>query len=587
MVQTKLSRKEIHCQLCVIGGGISGFCAAIAAAREGISVVLVHDRPVLGGNASSEIRMSIGGIRDMRYREGGIMEELFLENAAHNPYSRYPLWDIVLYSMIMREKNIRLMLNCTCLDAECEDDRITSVDCYMMPSQTWYTVYADQFADCSGDSILAPLTGAHYRAGRDGKAAFGEATAPDAPDHCTMGNSIMMQLERSKYAEPFTEPDWAEHFTKDHIPLDHWTRDHSFNSGYSTNFWWMERGGTKDTIADADEIRHSLLSLALGVYGHLKNEHPDTCSDLTINWLGALPGKRESRRYVGPHTLTANDISANRSYPDTVAYGGWPMDNHDPRGFDNDGPGNVCYPVPMPYQIPLRCLYSENIHNLWFAGRNISVSHEALTSTRVSATCALLGQAAGTAAAEAIQKKCDPRQFTQSDVDNIRRILLLRDCYLPGATIPHSPAMESLHITGTAEHPTLAARGITRALDESFCTAVAGGMLTYAFPAERYLQSVELYFDSDFERTTCTDRPWMAGSIMNVHSPVEPYPMRLPQTLPKAFEITTPEGFVHTVTNNIHRHVSIPINESASAVTFHLLETTGNERIAIHAMELL
>ena len=583
MVQTKLYQKEVRCELCVIGGGISGFCTAIAAAREGISVVLVHDRPVLGGNASSEIRMSIGGIRDMRYREGGITEELFLENAAHNPYSRYPLWDIVLYNMIVREKNIRLLLNCTCLNAECDQDRITSVDCYMMPSQTWYTIHAKQFADCSGDSILAPLTGAHFRMGSDGKAAFGEATAPDTADHCTMGNSIMMQLERSAYTEPFTEPDWADHFGSDHISLQHGTRDHSFADNYSTNFWWMERGGTKDTISDADEIRHSLLSLALGVYGHLKNEHADTCSDLTINWLGALPGKRESRRYVGPHTLTANDISANRSYPDTVAYGGWPMDDHDPRGFDNNGPGCVCYPVPMPYQIPLRCLYSENIKNLWFAGRNISVSHEALTSTRVSATCALLGQAAGTAAAAAIQKQCDPHEFTQSDVDDIRRTLLLRDCYLPEATIPHGPAMDQIDIMGTAANTALAARG----LDDTFCSASSGDTLTYAFPAARYIQSVELYFDSDFERSTCTDRPWMAGSIMNVHSPVEPYRMSLPQTLPKAFEITTPEGFVFTVTDNIHRHVSIPIKGAASAVTFRLLETTGNERIAIHAMELL
>lgn len=587
MIHPSLNRIRLQTDLCVIGGGISGFCAAIAAAREGISVILVHDRPVLGGNASSEIRMSIGGIRDMRYREGGILEELFLKNAAMNPYSRYPLWDVVLYDMIMREKNIKLLLNCSCLNASCENNCIQSVDCYMMPSQTWYTIQAKHFADCSGDSILAPLTGAHFMHGREAKETFGESNAPVTADKYTMGNSILMQLEHTEMPEPFTEPDWADHYVTDDISLQHWTRDHSFSQNYSTNFWWMERGGMQDTITNADEIRHSLYALALGVYGHLKNSHSDTCSNLTLHWLGALPGKRESRRYRGPFVLTSNDITSDRSYPDAVAYGGWPMDNHDPRGFDNPGPGNVCYPVPMPYQIPLRCLYSENIDNLWFAGRNISVSHEALTSTRVSATCALLGQAVGTAAAFATKQQLKPRELSQAHIDEIRQTLLLRDCYLPNTNISHAKVMQNMDISGTCVKPSCAANGKTRSIDSAFCSVCAGDTLTYHFHESRRIESVELYFNSDFERKTCTDHLEMAGSIMNVHSPLKEYRMSLPKTLAKSFEITTPEGFSCKINNNIYRHVHVPIRNFATSITFRLLETTGNEAIALYAMELI
>jgi len=546
----------------------------------------VHDRPVLGGNASSEIRMSIGGARDMRWREGGLMEEIFLENAAHNPYSRYPLWDIVLYDFIKREPNIKLLLNCTCTDAECSGDTVVSVDCWMMPSQTWYKIRAGHFADCSGDSILAPLTGALYTSGREGKAVFGEENAVDSSDAYTMGNSILMQLEHTEYPESFTEPDWAEHFSADSEPLKHWTRDHSFGDGFSTNFWWMERGGTKDTIGDADEIRDSLLSLALGVYGHIKNDHADKCSDLTINWLGALPGKRESRRYRGAYTLTASDITADRSYPDTIAYGGWPMDNHDPRGFDNDGPGNVCYQVPIPYSIPLRCLYSANVANLWFAGRNISVSHEALTSTRVSATCALLGQAVGEAAAFALRENVLPRDFTTDIVENIKRTLMLRDAYIPGGHIAHADVMNGAVISGGGENPEYAAHGDIRGADGGAWKASAGDALTYTLPEKRYIHTLEIYFDSDFERTTCTDRPWMGGSIMNVHSPVQTYRMSLPRTLADSFEVTTPEGFKSSAAGNIYRHVSVKIECEASSVTFRLIKTTGEQTINIYCAEL-
>ena len=162
-----LNRKIIECDLCVIGGGLAGMCAAVSAAREGASVVLMHERPVLGGNASSEIRMWICGAQGKNNRETGIIEEIALENLYRNPTKNYAVWDTVLYDFVKREKNITLLLNCSCLDAKCENNKILSVKGWQMTSETFHTVYAKYYADCSGDSILAPLTGAKFMLGRE------------------------------------------------------------------------------------------------------------------------------------------------------------------------------------------------------------------------------------------------------------------------------------------------------------------------------------------------------------------------------------------------------------------------------------
>ncbi|MBQ9746997.1 MAG: FAD-dependent oxidoreductase, partial [Clostridia bacterium] len=179
-----LQKKILECDLCVIGGGMSGMSAAISAAREGISVVLMHERPVLGGNASSEIRMWICGAHGDNNRETGIIEEIALENMYRNPTKSYAVWDTVLYDFVKREKNITLLLNCTCMDAEIErgafpfgrDRCIRRVTGYQMTPQTFIDVEAKYFADCSGDSVLAPLAGAEFRMGREGRDDHGEPT---------------------------------------------------------------------------------------------------------------------------------------------------------------------------------------------------------------------------------------------------------------------------------------------------------------------------------------------------------------------------------------------------------------------------
>ena len=193
-----LRTDRISCDLCVVGGGMSGLAAAVSAAREGLHVVLMQERPMLGGNASSEIRMWICGAHGQDNRETGIGEEIELENMYRNPTKSFAIWDTVLYDFVRREKNIRLLLNCTCMDASCENGeyphgrsiKIKSVTGYQMTTQRFFSVEARFFADCSGDSILAPLCGANFRFGREAAAEFGETTSVVTADRKTMGMSI-------------------------------------------------------------------------------------------------------------------------------------------------------------------------------------------------------------------------------------------------------------------------------------------------------------------------------------------------------------------------------------------------------------
>ena len=204
-----LLKKEYRTEFCVVGGGLAGLAAALSAARHGTRVVLIQDRPVLGGNASSEIRMWVGGAKGKGNREGGLVEEWMLENYFFNPNAKFTLWDTVLYDSAIREKNLTMLLNSSVLDAECEDGVIKSVTAWQSNAETFHTVYADYFADCSGDSILAPLSGAEFRYGREAKSEFGESIPPDVADRKTMGMSCLFQIRETDHKVSFTPPDWA------------------------------------------------------------------------------------------------------------------------------------------------------------------------------------------------------------------------------------------------------------------------------------------------------------------------------------------------------------------------------------------
>ena len=337
---------EHEADLCVVGGGLAGTCAAVAAARRGIRVVLMQDRPVLGGNASGEIRMWVCGAHGDNNRETGIIEEMELENFYRNTGLSYSVWDSVVYEKAMLEPNLTLLLNCTCQEAMMEGRRIAAVKGWQMTSETYHTVRAALFADCSGDSILAPLTGAEFRLGRESRAEFGEPIAPELADRRTMGNSCLFQIRETDRPQPFIPPEWAYVFpTDDDMPF----REHHIG----TNYWWIELGGDRDSIHDADALRHELLRIALGVWDHVKNRGDHGADNWVLDWIGFLPGKRESRRYVGDVIITQQDVEAGGPFQDIVAYGGWTMDDHFPAGFGHkESYPTIHHPAPSPWGIP-------------------------------------------------------------------------------------------------------------------------------------------------------------------------------------------------------------------------------------------
>ena len=248
-----MKAKQMSCDLCVIGGGLAGMFAAIAAARHGRQVVLIHDRPVFGGNASSEVRMWPMGAHGKSRRETGLFEEMLLNNMYRNPTRSYAIWDSVLFEIVKQQPRLTALLNCSVWGAEMADSsRICSVSAWQLTTYQQFVIRAEIFIDCSGDSILAELTGAKYRMGREARAEFGEAAAPLEADKKTMGSSCLLQARQTGVPIPYIPPLWARKIP-DESQLS--TRPHQPDQFRDNNFWWMELGGEEDTIADAKKIR--------------------------------------------------------------------------------------------------------------------------------------------------------------------------------------------------------------------------------------------------------------------------------------------------------------------------------------------
>ena len=571
----------IHHQadLCVIGGGMAGLCAAVAAARHGAKVVLMQDRPVLGGNASSEIRMWICGAqrssRSANMRETGILEEIELENLRRNPGPNYSIWDSVLYEKAQYQENLTLLLNCACMEAQMDGSRIVGVKGWQATAQTTHIVKAKLFADCSGDSVLAPLTGAECRVGREAQAEFGESIAPEEADSKTMGMSCLLQLRETPEKTTFTPPDWAYMFpTDDDLP---WA-DHGLHS----NFWWIELGGEDDSIHDTEKLRDELLKIAFGVWDHIKNRGDHDADNWDLDWVGFLPGKRESRRYVGDHILTQNDVEAEGKFDDLVAYGGWSMDDHFPAGFRyRGGHPTIYHPAPSPYGIPYGCLYSRNIENLLFAGRNISVTHTALSSTRVMATCAVLGQAVGTAAALAVRDGVAPREVP---VAELQRALTEDDCYLPWHAREIPSLTKHAALTSSAEDIENLRNGIDRPVGERDNGVYfhADEYATYTFKRPESITQLRFVFDSSLNREI---------KNMPCNYPLKETRWHTPESLVRDFRVEISEdgeNFAEflTITGNYQRLVKLPVRACAKAIRFVPLSTWGAEKIHVFAWDI-
>lgn len=425
---------DLHCDFLVAGGGMAGVCAALSAARTGARVVLVQNRSRLGGNASSEVRMHIVGASCHRsrlgWRESGILEELRLEDAKHNPQWSFELWDLLLYDKVVSEPNITLLLDTSVFRAVVSDNRIREVWARSDLTETLYRIEAALFADCTGDCRLGVEAGAAYVVGHESRDKYNEVRAPKTAGTETLGSSILFMAKDYGYPIPFTPPPWARKVQAEQLRL---RKIRSWEYGY----WWIEWGGEDDAIRNNEAIRKELLSIVLGVWDYIKNsgDHPDS-ANWGMDWIGMIPGKRASRRFVGPHVLTEQDLlGMNGSFEDAVAVGGWPFDDHPPGGFDAvDLVPSDSQNIKNVYGIPLRALYSVNIANLFMAGRNISASHVAFTSTRVMGTCAVEGQAIGTAAALCAARNMTPQALYEDKelLKQYQQQLLRDDQTIPG-----------------------------------------------------------------------------------------------------------------------------------------------------------
>lgn len=427
----------------ITGGGLSGVCAAIAAARQGIKVILIQDRPVLGGNASSEVRLWILGAtshmgNNNRWsREGGIIDEILVENMYRNKEGNPVILDTIILEKVMNEGNITLLLNTAVYDIEkTSGNSIAKVMAFCSQNQIFYEIEGTLFCDASGDGIVAYRAGAGFRVGAEDKLQYGEKFAPDTIEYGDLlGHSIYFYSKDAGKPIKYIAPDYA---LKDITQIPRFEQIRTDEHG--CKYWWLEYGGRLNTIRQTEDIKWELWSVVYGVWDYIKNsgKFPEA-ENLTLEWVGGIPGKRESRRFAGYYTLIQQDIIEQKHFDDTIAFGGWAIDLHPADGVYSDKGGCIQYHSKGIYEIPYRCYVSRDIDNLFFAGRNISASHVAHGSSRVMATSAFGGQAVGTAAAQCIKKGKLPADIRQpNEMAELQQLLNISGQSIPGVALDHT-----------------------------------------------------------------------------------------------------------------------------------------------------
>ena len=411
-----LRRDTIQADLVVVGGGLAGTCAAIAAARSGISVVLVQDRPVLGGNASSEVRLwglgatSHQGNNNRWAREGGIVDEILVENLFRNREGNPIFFDALLLEKVQLEPNIRLLLNTAACGVElAEPGKIAAVQAFCSQNSTLYDLRAPLFCDASGDGIVGFQAGAAFRMGAEAADEFNEGFAPDRGFGELLGHTIYFYSKDVGQPVKFVAPAFA---LKDITQIPKFKEIKLHHHG--CNFWWIEFGVRLDTIHETENIKWELWKIVYGIWDYVKNsgEFPGA-ETKTLEWVGTIPGKRESRRFEGDTMLTQRDVVEQTHHADAVAIGGWSLDLHPADAVYGKGPSCTQWHSKGVYGIPYRCYYSRNVANLFLAGRLISSSHVAFGSSRVMLTCAHGGVAVGVAAAQCTRDRLLPRDLTE------------------------------------------------------------------------------------------------------------------------------------------------------------------------------
>lgn len=522
----------------IVGGGMSGLCAALACARQGIDTALVNSRPMLGGNASSEIRIHISGAdqgtKQPDYAEGGIVYELMLENKSRNENFSYSIWDMILFEAAQKQEHLTVYHNTVMYDCETEGQRITAINCVQETTEMRLRLWANIFVDATGNGTLGYYAGAEYRMGSEAKSEFHEPHAPKEPNNDRMGNTIMMLAKDLGHPVNFQKPAFAKHLTEKQLakrihcrdmrdqidvsglpdPEEYKRTSMTSSAASDYGYWWCElMGSGDDIIPEFEKIRDDLMAYAYGIWDHIKNNdehvHDHHSENLALDWVGALPGMRESRRLEGDYMLNENDVLEHRVFEDAVCYGGWCVDLHAPHGLlDEDRLPSDCGFYKGVYTIPYRSYYSRNIDNLMFAGRDISASRLAMASARIIGCCAIGGEAVGLAAARCIRHKVDPRGLAPY-IREVQQDILRDGGYLPGFKNedPDDLARTAIFSASSFKpgcEPEKVANGISRKIGNEMNGWVSDGLapegetLTMSLRKPATLRELRFVFHSDF-----------------------------------------------------------------------------------------
>ena len=404
----------------VAGGGVAGMCAAVAAARLGLKVALIHNRPILGGNNSSEVRVHLGGsIECGPYPNLGNMIKEFGHTKKGNamPAENYEDWK--KHEFVEAEKNVSLFLNCHVTGVEKDGEKIEALLARDINTGKLMRFSAPLFADCTGDANVGYLAGADYRVGRESFAETAEPGAVEVADSQVMGSSVQWNTVKKTESSPFPVFEYGKVFTEESVQK------------VKKGEWTWETGMLRDQGFEAERVRDHGLLVVYSNWSYLKNrsEVKAQYDSLALDWVAYIAGKRESRRLLGDHILNQNDIFNEVPYEDGTVATSWSIDLHypDPANtafFPGEEFKAICTQEYVEiYPIPYRCLYSRNITNLFMAGRNISVTHVALGTVRVMRTTAMMGEVVGMAASVCHENVCQPRDVYTSYLEQLKDLM--------------------------------------------------------------------------------------------------------------------------------------------------------------------
>ncbi len=404
----------------VIGGGIAGTCAAISGARSGLKVALIQDRPVLGGNNSSEARVHLGGRINLGQYEalGDVVKEIGPERQGNARPAEYYEDDKIL-RVVRMEKNIELFLNYRAFAIEKEGNKITTVTARNTETSEELKFSAPVFVDCTGDGTIGYLAGADYRMGREGKDETGEEKAPEKADKMTMGSSVQWYSEETDEPTTFPECPWALQFNEETAQV------------VDMGEWDWEVGMHKNQLTEFEEVRDYAYRVIYGNWAFLKNEYSkkEDFANKKLAWVAYIAGKRESRRLLGDVILKEQDIVDQKDFPDACVVATWSIDLHYPDStnlqmFPEGSFRSIAvHGKKNDYAIPYRCFYSRNIDNLFMAGRNISVTHVALGTVRVMRTTGMMGEVVGMAASLCKKHNCTPGEVYKNHLDELKELM--------------------------------------------------------------------------------------------------------------------------------------------------------------------